>query len=167
MDNRDATRMNMLFEIAQELPGANRRPSGWQARIAAALYYKNEMIALGWNQARTSPFQAKYGSNPEAIFIHAEVHTIRQALRRYDQDELRRMKTTMYVCRSKKVPLSKNRSRAIWGMSKPCPGCSGAILDFGVNRVVYSLDEDRVGRTVGEMFLGDFRKMCECKVDSH
>lgn len=154
---RDESRMNNLFLIAQELPGANRRSSGWQARIAAALYWKNEMIALGWNQARTSPFQAKYGSNPEAIFIHAEVHCIRQALRRFTQEELLSMKTTMYVMRAKKTPLSKNRSRSIRGMSKPCPGCSGAILDFGINRVVYSLDEDKAGLEWGEMNLADFR----------
>ena len=159
---RDAQRMNNLFLIAQELPGANRRPSGWQARIAAALYYKNEMIALGWNQARTSPFQAKYGSNPDAIFIHAEVHCIRQALRRYTQEELQSMKTTMYIMRAKKIPVTRNRSRFIRGMSKPCPGCSGAILDFGINRVVYSLDEDKTDQFWGEMILEDFQKTHSC-----
>lgn len=159
---RDAQRMMTLFHIAQELPGANRRPSGWQARIAASLYYKNELIALGWNQARTSPFQAKYGSNPDAIFIHAEVHTLKQALRRYTQDELNRMKTTLYICRAKRVPISRNRSRSIWGMSKPCPGCSGAILDFGVNRVVYSLDQEGDDQKWGEMNLSDFRYPTAC-----
>ena len=143
-EDKIRSRLNFLYETAKELPGANRKPSGWQARIAAGIWIKNEMVALGWNQARTSPFQAKYGRNEEAIFIHAETHALRQALRRFDQDELRRARTTMFIVRAKKMKVYKNLRQWCWGLAKPCPGCAGAIADFGISRVIYSLDEDKM-----------------------
>ena len=133
---KDITRLNTLFEIAKDLD-----PAG-HAKLVAAIYIKNELIAVGWNQFRTSPLAAKYGKNDKAIYLHAEIHAIKQALRQVSVDQLARGKTTLYICRAKKLAPG---GKFVWGLSKPCIGCLRAIIDFGIKRVVYSLDEIEEG----------------------
>lgn len=142
MLNKDMNRLNVLFEVAKELPGVGG------AKVAAALYVKNELVAVGWNQERTSPFAAKYGRNSLAICLHGETHAIKQALRTYSVDDLARAKTTLYVCRAKRTGIG---GEFIWGLSKPCMGCLRSIVDFGIKRVVYSMDEIDNERTYGEL----------------
>lgn len=132
MISKHQSRLDTLFELAKELePAAN-------ARVAAGLYIKNELVAIGWNQIRTSPFAVKYAKNSEAIYLHAETHAIKQALRLYSVDDLVRAKTTLYVVRAKRASQAGD---FIWGLSKPCMGCARSVVDFGIKRIVYSLDE--------------------------
>lgn len=132
-------RLNFLAKLAEELPGAGNLNQGHGTRIAALLYVKNDLVSIGWNQMRSSPFQAKYGRNQDSIFLHAETHAISKALRSYDVEELQRSKTTLYLCRVKKHQHTK---KYIWGLSKPCCGCMSAIVDFNIKNVVYSMDQD-------------------------
>ena len=108
------------------------------ARLSAAVVIKNNIVSLGNNSYRTHPFQAKYGKNPEAICLHAEVKAIRNALNHIDANDMR--KATMMVYRVKK---SNNTKRAEWvdGLAKPCDGCMGAILEFGFKRIIYSTND--------------------------
>jgi tRNA(Arg) A34 adenosine deaminase TadA len=109
------------------------------ARLSAAVVIKNSVISLGNNSYRTHPFQAKYGKNPEAICLHAEVKAIRNALNHVEADDLR--KATMMVYRVKKASGS---FKAEWvdGLAKPCSGCMGAIVEFGFKKVVFSTNEN-------------------------
>lgn len=142
---RYMNRLNSLFLTAQELhhPNSSRVPGG--ARVVAALYIKNEMVGLGWNQNRTSPFQAQHGKNSDAIYLHAELHAIKQALRVVGHDDLIRAKTTLFVCRAKRT---RRAGPFVWGLARPCSGCMGAISKdwFKIKNVVYSLNEDEYGR---------------------
>ena len=137
--------MNMLFSIAQEIPGINHNKGCGGARIAAALFIKNELVSIGVNQARSSPFQAKFGKNSDSIYLHAELHAVKQALRNWSEDELRSSKTTLYICRAKR---HAPRSPFIWGIARPCSGCMGALgADwFNIKNIVYSLNENDGGR---------------------
>ena len=68
-----------------------------QARIAACLVHRNEIVSFGINQMKTHPFQAQFGKNKDSIFLHAETDCIKNALREIDVDELSRC--TLYIWR--------------------------------------------------------------------
>ena len=110
-----------------------------QARIAAAIVYKNEIVSIGINQRKTHPFQAKYSKNEDSIFLHAETDAIKNALKNISVEDI--YSSTLYVCR---VKIENNKF--IFGLAKPCCGCMRAISNFGINKVFYSLD--RKGYTI-------------------
>ena len=107
------------------------------ARVAAIVVSrKNIIIGKGYNHSKSNPFAAKYGKNPSAIFFHAETHAIYKSLKN-DPDSLNG--STIYICRLKKdKPMGKTK----WGMAKPCSGCMQAISEFGIKRIVYSMNGD-------------------------
>ena len=112
-----------------------------EIKMAAAIVRRNRIISIGMNNLNKShPLAAKFAKSKEAIFPHAEISAIKNALREIDVDDL--LKTEMYVCRVKKP---KPRSK-IWvpGLAKPCEGCRRAILEFGIKRVLYTTDEENV-----------------------
>ena len=109
-----------------------------QARIAACLVYKNEIISFGINQMKTHPFQAQFGKNKDSIFLHAETDCIKNALREIDVDELTRC--TLYVCRVKFE--SHEKRKFVYGLAKPCPGCERAIATFNIKSVYYTLNDE-------------------------
>jgi len=110
-----------------------------RARLAAAIVYKNKIVSIGINRNKTDPLQAKYCKNDEAIYLHAEIHAIKNALRELSVDDL--AKCDLYICRVKKP--SEKAKKFVWGMSKPCCGCSRAIAEFGIRNVVYTTDCDK------------------------
>jgi len=106
-------------------------------RFAAAVVYRNKIISIGYNRRKSHPFQAKYAKNSEAIYLHAEVHAIKNALRELSVEELK--DTELYITRVKK-PKSHSK-HFVWGLAKPCCGCERAIAEFGIKRTVYTTDE--------------------------
>lgn len=137
--------MSNLFSLCQDLhnePNSTRLPGG--ARMVAALYVKNELVSIGWNQRKTSPFQAQFGKNQEAIYLHAELHAIKSALRTWSEADLIRAKTTLFICRAKRT---HRAGPFIRGLAKPCSGCMGALGKdwYKIKTVVYSLDQDKYG----------------------
>jgi len=128
---KDRPRLEALCEIAKDII-----PCG-HARIVAALYIKNELVSIGWNQSKTSPFAMKYGKHEKAICLHAEQSAIKQALHRFSVEDLSNAKTTLYVARVKRLYQGSN---FVWGLAKPCSGCFSSIVDFDIKRIVYTLD---------------------------
>jgi deoxycytidylate deaminase len=108
-----------------------------QARVAAALIYKNEILAIGTNKNKTHPFQKRFSPNEDAIFIHAENDAIYNALRKYDTETV--AKSKLYISRMKWVNSSK--LLFIQGLAKPCAGCSRAIATFNIKHVCYTIEE--------------------------
>jgi tRNA(Arg) A34 adenosine deaminase TadA len=106
-------------------------------KFAAAVVYRNRIISIGMNSMKSHPMAAKYGKNEHAIFLHAEVSAIKNALREIDVDDF--SKCDIYIARVKKEkPFTK---KYVWGLSKPCPGCERAIAEFGFKRTIYTCDE--------------------------
>jgi tRNA(Arg) A34 adenosine deaminase TadA len=99
-------------------------------RLAAAIVYKNKVVAHGVPSYKSSPFQKKYAADEHKIFLHAEIAAIKNALRCLSVDELKH--ASLYVCRVKNDG---------WGNSKPCLGCQRAIAEFGIKRVIYTSEE--------------------------
>lgn len=106
------------------------------ARIAACMVYKNEVISFGICQKKSHPFQAKFGKNEDAIFLHAENDCIKNALKEYSLSQI--ASATLYVARVKYF--DHTRKRFVFGLAKPCTGCSRAVATFGISRVIYSTE---------------------------
>lgn len=108
-----------------------------RAKLAASLVIRNEIISVGFNSYKTHPLQKRFSKNIEAIFKHAEVDCIINALRYVEPEELE--KATLYVYRVKK--LEKDHKEWVDGISEPCCGCKAAINHFKIRKVVYSTEE--------------------------
>ena len=97
-----------------------------RAKLAASLVIRNEIISIGYNSYKTHPLQKRFSKNIEAIFKHAEVDCIINALRHVDPSDLER--STLYVHRVKK--LTKDHDYWSDGYSEPCCGCKRLIGTF-------------------------------------
>jgi len=126
--------MNMLAKVAADIV----LPVKGNTRMSAAVVYKNDIVAFGVNGKKSHPFQAKFGKNEDSVYLHAETDAIKNALKYISLDEI--SKSTLYVCRVKYSDTLKNKM--IFGISKPCSGCSRCIATFCIRNVIYSLDTD-------------------------
>lgn len=125
--------LNLLSKIAADI----QNPVRPNARMASCIVYKNDVIAFGINEMKSHPFQAKFGKNSEAVFLHAETSAIKNALKYVSVELLE--KCTLYVCRIKHYDFNKNK--LVFGTAKPCCGCLRCINTFNLKKVVYSLDD--------------------------
>jgi deoxycytidylate deaminase len=130
--------MNMkIFQTLEEV--AIKSNVGW-AKLASAVVYKNRIISIGVNSYKSHPFQRRFASNKDAIFLHAETSAIHSALRIMDtHDDL--SDCDIYVCRMKHLGPNLD---FVSGMAKPCMGCSRAIAEFGIRNVFYTTDDNGV-----------------------
>lgn len=116
------------------------------ARIASALVYKREILAIGVCENKTHPLQDKYNRHPSAIFLHSEISVIKNAVRVGVTEDIFK-RSTLYVCRQKvdQTVVSSNGRKNVtkkWtsGLACPCKGCAAAITAFDIGEVIYSLD---------------------------
>ena len=128
--------MKFVRRIAIDNNGVRKR-----FKLAAALAHKKTIISIGTNELRTHPLQGKFRKNNDAVFLHAEIAAIANALNHMNKDDLR--DSTLYVHRVKRKS-SLNHKDWIDGLAFPCEGCTSAIISFGIKRVVYSTDEQDV-----------------------
>ena len=108
-----------------------------RARMASALVKSNKIMSIGINRRKTDPMMAKYCKNKDAIFLHAEIHAIKNALKEYSVEDLE--DSVLYICRVKR-PNEKSK-KWVHGMARPCSGCARAIAEFGIRNVVYTTDK--------------------------
>jgi deoxycytidylate deaminase len=107
------------------------------ARIAATVVRRGKVVSYGYNHKKTHPFQAQFCKHPHAVFFHAEVHAIKNALTSVAVDDL--SKCELYIVRAKR---NKTNRKWITGMSKPCSGCQKCIDLFDLKGVYYSKEDD-------------------------
>lgn len=107
-----------------------------RSKHSAVIVYKNDVISLACNKSKSHPFQKRYSKASEAIFLHAEVAAIHNALKRVSLKEL--SKSTMYVCR---VRINKE-NKPFFSYSKPCDGCMRAIAEFDIKNVMYTNEKE-------------------------
>lgn len=123
------------FNILEKVAIASEPVFG--QRIAALLVYKKDIISIGMNKSKTHPIAKKFQKHEAAIYIHAEVDCIKNALRQYDERTI--AKSTMYILRMKRP--ENNHRIFMRGLVKPCIGCQQAIAAFDINTVYYTTDE--------------------------
>lgn len=121
---------------------AKNSESSFNARISAALVYKNRrLVNIETNSTRTHTFQFKYSQHEDAIYIHAENAVIVNSLRKklisyYDLPDC-----SIYVARS---CTNKDHSHHYYGLAKPCAGCQRSIMEYNIGRVYYTTNENGV-----------------------
>lgn len=121
---------DMLERLAINNPGTKGR-----YKLAAGIVYKKHLIATGVNSYKSHPLMTQFGKNDSAIYIHAEVDAIKNALRLIDMDQIG--KCDLYVLRVKR---SGDKKTSPWtrALSCPCEGCQRAIVHFGLRNVYYT-----------------------------
>lgn len=129
---RDTNYISILKKITRDIPCAGNQT------LAACIVKGNKIISFGHNQRKSHPLQIKFAKNPDAIFLHAEIDAIKNALKDVNSSFLEQC--TLYIARTK-----KNGSE---GISKPCKGCRAAIESFGIKRVVFTTEQENI---YGEM----------------
>lgn len=118
---------NKIFSLLERVAEASDHT---RHQMAAALVIRNDIIAFGWNRMKSDPMQAKYGANKDCIYLHAEIHAIKNALRTRHPDQLAR--ADIFVLRKKEQK---------YGLAKPCAGCMRAISEFNIRNVYYTTEE--------------------------
>jgi len=135
------TRHGRYIDTLSEVATCSITSQGHNAKMAACIVHQNAVVSFGTNERRTHPFQARYGKNKEAVFLHAETSAIKNALKMLSLDEL--SKSTLYICRVKFQ--NESRKNLVFGMAKPCSGCFRCINTFGIQKVIFSLDNGSYG----------------------
>lgn len=133
MLQRDLKIIELLRRMAIDNPGVRDK-----FKIAAAVVYKRDIISFGINQMKTHPMQKQFAKNHLAVYLHAEINAISNALNHLSKEEL--SKSSLFIQRVKR----RNEYSCEWvdGLAKPCIGCQQAILAFGIKKVCYSTDDD-------------------------
>ena len=121
---------DILEKVAISLDPVSR------ARMAACLVYKNDIISIGTNKFKTHPIAKRFQKHEEALYLHAELDCIKNALRVVDVDFL--SKCTMYILRVKRP--DDNPKKFIHGLAKPCSGCEMGIKVFGIKSIYFTTD---------------------------
>ncbi len=123
--------MRRLTKLAEDTPKVAN------AKVLAAVVYKNQLISLAANSMKTDPFQLRFATDKNFnISLHAENNTLKKAIKELTEKEL--SKSTMYIARVKRKHW--NHDGYTWGLAKPCMGCRRAISTFDLKNYVYSTD---------------------------
>ncbi len=120
-----------LSKVAAATDGVNNH------RLAAGVFIKRDLVAVGWNRLKTDVFQMKYGKNADSIFIHAEIDAIKRAIRQLTNNHYLSYR---FSPASTLVVIRYDAKSQRLKMAKPCAGCQRAISDFEIGRVLYSND---------------------------
>lgn len=91
-------------------------------RHGAVLVRSGRVISVGWNVLKNDPNNISE-QHMDYCSVHAEAMAIARASRPAG--------ATIYIARNK-----SGQER----FSKPCSGCERAILEAGISRVVYTVD---------------------------
>lgn len=134
MEPRTSAFIDILNKMAETID-INSIPRNY--RLASCIVLKGKIISFGNNKMKSHPMQAKFGKNPQSIFLHSEIDAIKNALRHIDVDDLR--KSSLYTTRVK-VKVGAYEV----GNSKPCEGCMRAIATFGIKHVHYINESNEI-----------------------
>ena len=116
--------MKVALRLAEDTsPVAN-------AKLVALVVRGNELVSVGWNQKKSHPLQKRFSSNPERIFLHAEVDAIIKGFRR----------GTLEDCDLIIARVKRDGPDWVSGLAKPCEGCQRAIKWSGVKGCYWSED---------------------------
>jgi tRNA(Arg) A34 adenosine deaminase TadA len=132
---RDEAVLKILDKVAESIePVAN-------ARIASAIVYRNDIVAIGTNKKKSHPFQRRFAKHDLAIYLHAEIDAIKNAMRHLSLGEL--AKSKMYISRIRYADSEPNPTpdKLIRGLARPCEGCMRAIATFDIKHVCFTSDK--------------------------
>ena len=125
----------MLTRLAIESGGYGQR-----VPMAAGIVYKRHLIATGVNQPKTHPLMLTQGYRNDQRFRHAEVDAIRSALRLITAEQLKQCE--LHIVRVKR-PYTWSKTW-VHGLAKPCEGCANVIENYGITKVYWTEDSEKI-----------------------
>lgn len=128
----DSKFMDRLHKLAES-------SHDFRCRISAILADK-EIISIGFNKRKSSPFQKRFATNNHRIFLHAEIACLIDFLRKFSEDRCKFY--DVYILR-----INKNGELMD---SLPCPGCLGAMEYFGIRSIIFYKDQQWRRRIIYE-----------------
>ena len=131
--SRHKSILDYLHKVAIAVPKVG------SGKLAAAIAHKGKILAVGVNQYKTHPLQAKWKVNRLRDSLHAEIAAIVRGSRILNEDEMR--KASIYVARAK-----KDKGEYVYGLARPCDGCFSCIEAFGFKEVWYTTDDQDIDR---------------------
>jgi tRNA(Arg) A34 adenosine deaminase TadA len=126
--------LKKLTKLAIESGGYGQR-----VPMAAGIVYKRHLITTGVNLPKTHPLMMTEGYREDQRYRHAEVDAIRNALRLISKEQLKQCE--LHVVRVKR-PHTASKSW-VYGLAKPCAGCSKTINTFGIKKVFWTEDSEK------------------------
>lgn len=136
-----------IVENLKSLALSGSHPKVW---VSAALVYRNKIISFGVNQMKTHPYQRRYGKTKDCVFWHAETLAIYNAHKKLNFDKFG--KATLYVARVKYQ--NSDKKNFVSGLAMPCDGCMRCIKEYGIKRIIYTLDHiEQTKENYGVMIL--------------
>jgi tRNA(Arg) A34 adenosine deaminase TadA len=124
--------ISILKKISQDIECVGNQT------LAACVVKRNKIISFGHNKKKTHPLQNKFNKHPQAIYLHAEIDAIKNALKRLSVENL--VGSTLYIVRTKKDGSE--------GLAKPCCGCMQAIESFNIGKVIYTTNAQGIYKKI-------------------
>ena len=113
-----------------------RNSRGKLIRVGAVHYKGNKLISSSVNQKKVHPLMQYY--NQEVPFnriphLHAEIAALLRGRWEIGREGL--VGCSMYIAR-------KLNNDDEWGNARPCPACIKALYDMGIDKIVYTLENE-------------------------
>lgn len=131
MTNHDSSLAPKLKWVLQRAY-RHKLTEGPKFHTCAALFYRGNCAALGYNSLKTHPLQARFARNSGSIFLHAEIDALVKGLRNLTLEEL--SSTTIYIARAK----GNRGGPLIGGKAEPCIGCTRALAAFNIRKIIHT-----------------------------
>lgn len=132
MNNRLKRKLIQMYDIIES-------PYPYRTKTVAFIIYKNKIISYGVNSSKTDVFQhyCRRNANLEndADFIYDTLHA--------EVDAIKKVRTFHYLNRCEIVVISKKKDKT-FRLAKPCPICSNTIKTYGIKKVYYSTDDNKI-----------------------
>lgn len=111
------------------------------ARVYSVLVHRNTIISEGSNHnPKTHPAAKLFGKNRHALYPHAELYTILMA----ERDGFTKFdRSTLYVARI----TFNHRGQYFPAIAQPCNGCTEAILNYNIPKVVWTASKNKFARS--------------------
>ena len=127
-----------LAKAASKFSDYNKK----KVHIGSVLIYKNKVLASGWNSKKTNPIQYKYNKYRENLGIDNRsynaddhlpcLHSEMKCLIDTKDIDVDWSKVSIFVYRE-----SCGKTR----MCKPCPSCTKALKDRGIQNIYYTTEK--------------------------
>jgi tRNA(Arg) A34 adenosine deaminase TadA len=129
---KDKAIIKILDKVAESIDPVSN------ARLAAAVVYRNDIIAIGTNRKKTHPFQRRFAKHDMAIYLHAEIDAIKNSMRYLSLAELAKSKLYISRVRYEDSEPKPTPDKLVHGLAKPCEGCMRAIATFDIRHVCFT-----------------------------
>ena len=130
----------MTKERAFEYARAASMNSTYNQALGAVAIYGGKLLAMGWNNHKTHPDQARYNSMErgfDGYSYKSTIHAEMMVINKIKYLDINFSKVRIFVWRGKHKPQ----------LSRPCAACERALRDLGIKHVFYTGNDSFIEET--------------------